>query len=47
MMERVTVWRKKGNAHDPKHTTSPVKYGGEGVMAWACMPVCKKINHRI
>uniref|UniRef100_A0A8C5P8K5 Transposase n=1 Tax=Leptobrachium leishanense TaxID=445787 RepID=A0A8C5P8K5_9ANUR len=31
------VWRRKGTAHDPKHTTSPVKHGGGSVMAWACM----------
>uniref|UniRef100_A0A8C5LTA8 Transposase n=1 Tax=Leptobrachium leishanense TaxID=445787 RepID=A0A8C5LTA8_9ANUR len=32
------VWRRKGTAHDPKHTTSSVKRGGGGsVMAWACM----------
>lgn len=31
------VWRKKRHAHDPKHTTSSVKHGGGGVMAWACM----------
>ncbi len=31
------VWRRKGTAHDPKHTTSLVKHGGGSVMAWACM----------
>ena len=31
------VWRRKGTAHDPKHTTSSVKQGGGSVMAWACM----------
>lgn len=31
------VWRRKGTAHDPKHTTSSVKHDGGSVMAWACM----------
>ena len=31
------VWRGKGTAHDPKHTTSSVKHGGGSVIAWACM----------
>ena len=31
------VWRRKGTAHDPKHTTSSVKHGGGGVMVSACM----------
>ncbi|CAJ0940112.1 unnamed protein product [Ranitomeya imitator] len=31
------VWRRKGTAHDPRHTTSSVKHGGGNVMAWACM----------
>ncbi len=30
---------KKVTANDPKHTTSSVKHGGGGVMAWACMAV--------
>uniref|UniRef100_A0A8C5MJ28 Transposase n=1 Tax=Leptobrachium leishanense TaxID=445787 RepID=A0A8C5MJ28_9ANUR len=31
------VWRRKGTAHDPMHTTSSVKHGGGSVMASACM----------
>lgn len=31
------VWRKKNTAHNPRCTTPSVKYGGGGVMAWACM----------
>ena len=28
VMERPKVWRKKGSAHDPKHTSTSVKHGG-------------------
>lgn len=37
---KTRVWRTKGTAHDPKHTTSSVKHGAGSVMAWACwLPV--------
>ncbi len=31
------VRRKKGTAHDPKHTTTSVKHGGSSVLAWTCL----------
>ncbi|KAG2464610.1 TCB1 transposase, partial [Polypterus senegalus] len=31
------VWRRRGTAHYPKHTTSSVKHAKASVMAWACM----------
>ncbi len=30
------VWRRKGAAHDPKHTTSSVKHGGGSVGMYGC-----------
>ena len=30
---KANVWRKKGSAHDPKHTSSSVKEGGGNIMA--------------
>ncbi len=30
------VWRRKGTAHDPKHTTSSVKHGGGSVGMYGC-----------
>ncbi len=30
------VWRRKGTAHDPKHTTSLVKHGGGSVGMYGC-----------
>ena len=41
----VQVWRRKGTAHDPKHTTSSVKHGGGSVMAWACMAANRPGSH--
>ncbi len=37
---KAKVWRKKGTANNPKHTS--VKHGGGGVMAWACMAASGK-----
>ena len=34
---KAKVWQKKGSAHDPKHSSSSVKYSGGSVMAWARM----------
>lgn len=34
---KVTVWRKKGTALDPKNLKPTVKHGGGSVMVWGCM----------
>lgn len=34
---KAKMWRKKGSAYHPRHTTSSVKQGGDSVLAWACM----------
>lgn len=31
--EEPLLWRMKGSAHDPEHTSSSVKYSGGGIMA--------------
>lgn len=31
------VWRRRETAHDQKHNTSSVKYGGGNVVVWTCM----------
>ena len=30
------VWRKKGEAYNPKNTVSTVKHGGGSIMMWGC-----------
>ena len=30
------VWRKKGEAHNPKNTVPTVKHGGGNIMLWGC-----------
>lgn len=32
-----SIWRRKGNAYDLKHTTSSVKHGRGNGMAWTYM----------
>lgn len=34
---RFKVWRKQGEALNPKNTIKTVKHGGGGVMVWGCM----------
>lgn len=34
---RLRVWRKTGDAFNPKHTIKTVKHGGGGLMVWGCM----------
>ena len=30
------VWRKKGEAYNPKNTVTTVKHGGGSIMLWGC-----------
>ena len=34
------VWRKKGEAYNPKNTVPTVKHGGGSIMMWGCFASC-------
>ena len=35
-MDAAYVWRKKGEAYNPKNTVPTVKHGGGNIMLWGC-----------